>query len=234
MKKKCPDEQTLSGYAQGYLGTKDRDRLTSHLADCDECVEIISLLKAGFERTDEKSILPVPESVTNRALQTAESMARSPFSSLKDRAGRVVEGAKTWMSTIVPQSFGEPDLVPVRGDEINGENEEKQIDRIEKRFDNLVARIEIAQTHIATKNALIRVFLSGDVPDGVRVSLNRDKRELASFLSCDAGIIFEDIPDGNFNLRFSVKGRDLGIFEFTIPYIDIPDHNTGENPDESE
>src|SRR6185295_20117443 len=43
MEKSCPDDLTLAGWVEGTLSPQDRNRMTAHLAACDDCRRAVAL-----------------------------------------------------------------------------------------------------------------------------------------------------------------------------------------------
>jgi anti-sigma factor RsiW len=50
----CPDDETLAVYLEGGLAPARRTRLETHMSDCDRCLELLSVLIAGWPHTCER------------------------------------------------------------------------------------------------------------------------------------------------------------------------------------
>lgn len=98
IKRKCPDEVALSAYSDGMLDPRQLESIESHLASCDECIEVLSLLYEA-KKLAQKGTLDVPPL---EVVERAKSLVDDDSPSFLSRA---IE----W----IRESFPQPVLVPV-------------------------------------------------------------------------------------------------------------------------
>ena len=214
LEKRCLDEETLADFLEGRLAEEKLSQTEDHLADCDQCLDIIKIgggLIRGGETTGTQ---PVPERVTDEAVKLvigerphkAKSATEKVGSSLKQISARV----SRWFSH---EFWGGAQLAPVRGDwQIVTDN----VIKVKKQFKSFEVGIEVEK--ISRDTATIRVTLvAGEqVHTGMRVTLKKGDREVSSDAMNGKLVVFESIPFGQYQLVFSSLGETLGNYKFEI------------------
>jgi hypothetical protein len=88
---------------------------------------------------------------------------------------------------------------------------------IRKTFADIQTEIEIEKTITDSANIKVRFPGSTKHSAGTRVTLQKDKREVASFLSGKTGyVLFEDVPFGHYDLVFLRDGDVFGTYLFEL------------------
>ena len=121
----------------------------------------------------------------------------------------------SWVSNLNLQKiYTHSTLAPVRSYDLAGSID---IFRTKKSFKKLETEIEIEKTRV--DSAVIRVHLVSDGQNktNIRVTLmNKNEREISSFLPTGGDVVFEDVRFGRYSLIFLRNGTTIGAYQFEI------------------
>ncbi len=214
MKTKCISEEALDDFLSGRLNADRCRSIESHLADCDDCLEMVTLSNGVVRGGDPSGTEPVPAAVTRSAVRLALQRQEENRRTFSDRIRRFKNSLRSRLAeAVVPIFLGSPASAPIRGSK---EQVADDLVRLQKTFPHLDTEIEIEK--IRQDLANIRVRLAGvhRKERGVRVGLERDGREISSQLIGGRYALFEDISFGRYCLRFTRDGKNFGEYFFEL------------------
>jgi len=205
MKTSCPGEETFADYIEGRLSPAQRQGLESHLAQCDNCIELLGLSRAAI-RGGPFDTTPVPAHVTRAAVTLAQKISPP----LGKRLQRSMSDVLSHIAD--PSRWARPALALVRGP--RGKDDE--CFQIKRQFKEIDTQIEIEK--IGRNAATIRVFLVNDRGGdrNVRITLMKGGRQVSSDLTASGEVVFENVPFDHYRLVFLRAGRSLGSYPFEI------------------
>lgn len=214
MKNPCPQDEVLADYMENRLKEEEAADVEAHLFDCDLCME--SFLVAGkiLRSGDLAGLDPVPDRVTQAALDRVLETYPSRQESATDKIRRhLKEISQKALEYATSSPLGEPELVPIRS---SRKVVSKDLIHLKKTFKNIDTEVEVEKT--SPRKALIRVRLPNNNGrgKGVRVTLERDRREISSQLFGNGTVLFEDISFGLYRLTFSQNDVILGEYVLEI------------------
>lgn len=215
MKRSCPDEETLAAYVDGLLSQMERTRVEEHILACDLCLEefVVAGSYAGGEHGS--GPVPAPVGLSDAAVRLINRQNDRWYRSLWFKAKRLF-GA-LWQSNPAHYLVGSGtgwQMSTVRGVRKAGFAE---LVHIHRSLDGLEADVEVERT--GPRRAQIRVRLPGGDEDNkrlVRVTLDRDGREIWSSLLKGGDLVFEDLEFGRYTLIFSRNGKTMDAYPFEI------------------
>ncbi|MBU1171936.1 MAG: zf-HC2 domain-containing protein [Proteobacteria bacterium] len=212
MKSQCPSEEFLNDYLEGRLPTDACMGVETHLAQCDHCRDVISVYDSLRDLEGAPDMMPVPESLTQKAIVSVKKMETSPLSRQISRAVRTVsERVRLFGRHMEWFLAGDPVLVR------NGARASSQdVVTVIKVLKGMDASIEIEKCGEAKACLRVDMFSSQTPVPSVRVALFQGQREVASFQAAGKPALFEDIPFGPYVLAFSRKGEHIGEYVFEI------------------
>jgi hypothetical protein len=213
MKIECIEEEILVDYLENRLSEKRRGEVENHIAECENCLDIIALM--GEMRQDDLLTLePVPASVTRQAITKVMGLAEDSISERLSRYFRHL--AANCSDTLArPWSFKTPVPIAVRGRKTTIDDE---IVCLSHSFSDLMAEIEIEKKDNAKVCIRVNLNRKGGLFKAVRISLFRNHREIASYL--DHYALFENVPFGKYILKFTVFEQNMEkIEEYPIQAI---------------
>ena len=206
-KKSCLDEEIIAGCLEGRLSAEDKDAVDAHLLECELCLEEVWIAGKAIRGAVESPA--VPSGVTETAVRlVAGRTMRVAGKGLKESVAAYAEKISDYFRYSLPRRWQQatirssriataPDLVKIR-----------------KIFKEIEAEIEIEKT--GTEEAHIRVKATGKGQNGIRITLKKREREVASQLLSGGYALFEDIPFGRYEIVFSTNGSELGTYTFEI------------------
>ena len=214
MKKRCINEETLADFMEGRLAEDKLGEVEDHLADCDQCLDIIKI-GAGFNHGGGTAdTRPVPENVTKAVADLIGGLHREKASSTVEKVGSSFKLMSARVSRWFSHEFwNSPRLAPVRGDwQIVSDN----VIQVRKQFKTFESGIEIEKINNDTATIRVTLVSGSKAHTGMRVTLKREEREVSSDTMKGTLVVFESIPFDRYCLVFARLGEPLGHYEFEI------------------
>lgn len=205
----CPDEERLAGYLSGGLDEKDRNQLEQHLTCCSFCVsELVAVNRAA----NDADAAPVPRWLMERAMGLVKPVATGRVLELVVKLVRdtveLVSSAGEWMVPLTPQP------VFARGQSAPSAS---SILQLERALDGHRIGVEVEQVESGVCQVVVSVAGADGAPeDGVRLTLLKDEREQASYLTRQGQAVFEGIASGSYDLTISQGPTSLGTLKLKI------------------
>ena len=211
MYKNCLKKEEIVDYLEDRLTDDDRTKAELHLSKCDACLEELMVFTGIVRSGDLDTFDPVPEEVTQAAIDSIQVVENDPFSVKVSRAFKQV--LFKWpdlLTDFLP--WQNIRLAPIRGSKrIISED----LILIRKSFDDFSAEIEIEKT--GHDRARIDVVVTEKIRNNpIRVTLLKDKREVSSYLANGSNAVFEDMPFDHYLLLFTRNGAKIGEYLFEI------------------
>jgi len=214
MKIACPDDERLADYLEGRLLDKERFQLEAHISDCEMCLERLAVSSNLLHGGTEGELDTVPQEVTEAAVR----LVKRKGAGVADAISEGFKGTVRNLSNKVADFFrftpwGAWQLQPIRS---ATRKVGQDLIVLQQTFKDIEAEIEIER--IGTNKCSISVLFPKQSPlgTGVRVTLKRGDREIASYLAEKDRVVFEDIPFGRYGLTLAKEGTALGTFAFEI------------------
>ena len=215
MKKEYPEEEIFADYLENRLTDEECRQLETYLSDCDNCLEELLIAKNMINNSRLSEYEPVSKHITESAVHLLAKRIPAPRRSMQDV---IIQTLKhLWPRIANPDRltvFSDTALTHVRSYDLAAH---PRSFCTKKQFENIETEIEMEKT--GPDCALIRVRLISDIQNkyNIRVTLlNKDNREISSFLLTEGFVIFEDIRFGNYNLVFIRNGETIGTYPFEI------------------
>lgn len=215
MKISCPDEERIIDYLEGRLKDPERAVLEEHISLCDPCRQELIIGNGLVRNADNIKTDPVPEHVTQSAIDLANNHYAGPGISFMEMCKECLNNLRGKMSDLIDWvSLERWGLQPVRGsNRVIFEN----LIRLKRNFKDLKAEIEIERIGIKDVNIIFRILNYQSRENGIRITLFRGQREVSSLLIDAAGlVIFENMPFGHYGLVVARDGIILGDYYFDI------------------
>ncbi len=203
----CPDEETLYAYINGKADRTVTEDVEKHLLECERCLKtVISCFELldqpyGAEKTE------VPLYIKNRIFQNAlieeNFQKKSLWQRFKQRWVNFADSVSQFLSP------GDEECVYVRG-------EKKVISNnlviLEKVFREIKLQIEVEKTGHMKSNIKVAVQnpVGGEGISDIRINIMEDSKEIASFVTTQGEVVFEDLPFGKYMVTASRNGKKLG------------------------
>lgn len=215
MKIICPQEELLADYLEDRLGIEERSGIESHFSACPRCLDELLIANSITQNRENLAADPVPEHVTEAALNLVAKLASRPQDAYKPRSYQFFNIIYDRISEHIKlMKYNKNRFAPVRG---SRRSESSDYYRVRKMFKEIVAEIEIEKA--GHQIAAIRVTLINgfDIENDFRVTLrNSHNRESASHRISGKFAIFENIPFGHYSLAFMQNGKKIGTYSFEI------------------
>jgi len=197
----CPDEEALASYLGGIVAEEARSDMEAHLADCSFCLaEVIAAHKATQESDTEETHRLLMERVM--ALIPAAQAGPAFF----DLVVRLVKDSVELVSTsgrLIPTMAP----VGIRG---RPRPSETSILQVEKEMGRFSVAVEVERVETNLCQVVVRVKENdGRSAEGIRLSLASGGREQASYLTRHGEVLFDRIPQGEYNLAISDSGAPV-------------------------
>ena len=204
----CPDEEIFADYIEGRLSMEKRSEIEEHLSGCDICRDYFIVAERLIRENERFALDRAPAEVTQAAVSLVKNLDTAWQEKLKACIRRLNSSISDFMTPLIGshpaavRSFRE-----VRSNDCI---------TIKKTFKKIKIEFEIERT--GNSKANIRVRLCGYIkPEKiVRVTLKRNKREIASLLLHRGYALFEEIPVGHYSLDFVKDEVLLGTCFFEI------------------
>ena len=212
MEMSCPDEERLVDYCEGRLSEEERSQLEAHLSECTDCLEAFVVAKNMRADMNRFGLESVPKSVTEAAVKLVlRQRAESP--GIVERLGRSVKEMSSRLTDTLRGPWGTLQPVAVRGPETR---EAEDVVRHRVSLEGIEMEIEVEKAgddraHIRVKTAKARRRHKG-----IRVTLKKGDKEIASYRLEGAYVLFEDIPFGHYGISLAEDGAHLGTYHFEI------------------
>lgn len=214
MRIRCPDEERLADYAEGNLSEKDRSQLEEHLADCQICLEGLLIAENLEHRQDLFELDPVPAAVTEAAVCLVTGQHALSHGSSIERFKRSVRNIVSRVSdTLHVGLWARWHLAPIRGSKTVA-SEDLVCLRVP--FMKIETELEIEKTGDDRAHIRVKLPEAYRYKKTARVTLKKGEREVASYLSGGAYVLFEDIPFGHYGISLDEDGVRLGTYLFEI------------------
>jgi len=211
----CLDEEQLAGYLEGRLSEVERDRVERHLADCKVCLHEFVLSRNMVQGAALEKLDPVPGKVTASAIKLIYKQSNQTLVPLKKIFKQSARNLYNKMSDVLTPSPTEKwDFAAVRSSKTTTSRNGVVI---RKTFAEIPAEIEIEKTIQGNAHIKVRFPNRDKSRMGTRVTLQKGKREVSSFLAGKSGyVLFEDVPFGHYSLVFLRNGDIFGTYLFEL------------------
>ena len=199
----CPDEETLAVFLSGSLDDAARNLVETHLTSCSLCVEdLVAAYKSGKLGIDK-----VPQRLVDNAMGLVQGRE-----TLFDLAVRLVKGSIELISTsarVIPAP------APVlRGEVKPAEANSLQVEQEVGRF-RIAVELDLTEAGMCQVVANVREE-TGELAEGVRLSLSSGDREQASFLTRAGTVVFDRIAPGEYSIAVSESGAVVGKIKLSL------------------
>jgi len=212
MKMVCPEEERLVDYFEGRLPEEDRSQLEEHLSECQVCLEALVVTKDMLGKIDQLELESVPDSVTESAVALVASQCAMP-SGFVEKLGRSIKDTVSRVSDTVLGPWGVLQPVPVRGSKTVASED---LVCIKVSFRDIKTEIEIEKAGEDKAHIRVKPDPAARDVEGIRVTLKKGDREVASYPLEGAYVLFEDIPFGHYSISLAKNGVLLGTYLFEI------------------
>ncbi len=212
MKTKCIDEETIIDFLEGRLSGRKLSKIEHHVSACPICLDQVAVYGAMIHGDILEDTEPVPEKVTRHAIETVRNIGKTPFTKAGEGYGeRLSQKLKSALEKIRIGREPVPALVRNR----------EAVDRdnfiiVRKTYSDLDLEIEFKKYREDRATIRIDLLQGYDLSKAPRVTLFKNKREMASSLLSNTAVMFEDIPYGIYVLVFSRNGEKIGEYPFEI------------------
>jgi hypothetical protein len=214
MNKPCPDEEKLLDYLEGLLPEEDRFEVEEHLSDCQTCLDVL-VVTAGMVRDEDRLELdPVPEKVTESAVQLATRQCTKSCGALMEKVEQSIKNTFSKISDsfqLGPWARWQP--APIRG---SRKVTFDDLVCLRVPFKDIDTEIEIEKTGRNKAHVRVKLRETSKHKEGVRVTLKAGEREIASCLFEEGSALFEDIPFGHYSISLAKDGLESGTYPFEI------------------
>lgn len=208
---KCPDDEQLADYLEGRLPADLESQMDEHLSTCDICLEEVVVTR-NLAQAEMDILQPVPDHVTRSTLARLNILQDFSFSdTIIDQVSNTVRKGIDWLTDLV-NPLPEAHLMPVRGSSLNISD---TLIKIEKTFEKIDTEIEMEKRSV--NHTDIRIYVKDiEMRNKIRVTLEKDNREMFSQLLDKGHAVIEDVSFGRHRLIFSRNDEQLGIYSFEI------------------
>lgn len=205
----CLSEEFLAAYLDGLLIGVDKDRVEAHLSDCKECRAQGVVLNELRTELGMENIQKAPRRVTESAKQLVQR------DTLGDLVEIIVEFTRDslrllWPSGSSPSFSLQP--VPLRSASYSpmGRTGKEAVIRVRQEFEKVIAQLTLEKVDESECEitAQITDIMATEPLDKIRVSLIRNKRELASYLTEEGRVSFSNLTAGVYTLEMT-RQKDL-------------------------
>lgn len=206
------DEEALADYIEGRLSGPKKKHIDGLLTRCGPCRDEYVVFDCVVRNASVGEAEDSSPDFTRSAMQTALNANKKVF---RDAAcvfvDAILEAPKKFAG-MVASGFRIPAYATVRG---TTKVISPDMVRVTVDFSQFSADIEIEKRKAL--KAVIRVSVSGDKKhSGLRVTLKKIGREVASHLVNGSYVMFEGIAFDHYTLDFTMDGRLLGQYPFEL------------------
>ena len=214
MKIPCPDEEKLAGYLEGRLSEAEKSQMEEHLSDCQICLEGLVVTNGLVRCKGLHDLDPVPAEVTEATVNLVTSnFAISHRSTMERLKGSIRNLGSRILDVLWLNPLGKWRLAPIRGSK---RVESEDIVRLRVPFKDINMEIEIEKAGAGKARICVSLHGSNKPRKGVRITLKKGEREIASYLLDGAYVLFKDIPFGHYGISLAEDGVSLGTYLFEI------------------
>ncbi|MCK5244980.1 MAG: zf-HC2 domain-containing protein [Desulfobacterales bacterium] len=214
MKATCPNEETLTDYLEGRLSEEERSQVEMHLSECEICLERIVVANGLAQGRDRFELDLVPNEVTEAAVRLVTSQAVTAHGSLMEKVRGSVNNIGSTISEVLrPRQRARWELAPIRGSKTVVSDD---LVCLRVPFDEIETEIEIEKTGSGKAHIRVKPHEVGKQRKTVRITLKKGEREIASYLSDGAYVLFEDVPFGHYSISLAENSVRLGTCLFEI------------------
>ncbi len=214
MKATCPNEETLTDYLEGRLSEEERSQVEMHLSECEICLEGIVVANGLAQGRDRFELDLVPNEVTEAAVRLVTSQAVTAHGSLMEKVRGSVNNIGSTISEVLrPRQRARWELAPIRGSKTVVSDD---LVCLRVPFDEIETEIEIEKTGSGKAHIRVKPHEVGKQRKTVRITLKKGEREIASYLSDGAYVLFEDVPFGHYSISLAENSVRLGTCLFEI------------------
>jgi hypothetical protein len=202
----CIDEEILACYNENLLDEKEREKVEKHLLKCKHCLELVLQYQRVKEAAAQEELLAVPASTLKKAIDLVPEEKLSFFDVVLNFVKETINVISNPLN--LPLSL-EPAPVSVRGIEHRAP---QTTARITKSLPTLELQVEVEGVEKKTVDLRVGTLdLSDKKPKpGLRVSLFDMERELASYISEEGWVLFEDLSYGKYIIKIKDNGKTVG------------------------
>jgi hypothetical protein len=197
----CPDDESLAVFLSGDFSGDRGKIIEAHLAECSFCLdEIVAASKADGAEIVPQYLIHKAQALVESREPLFELVARLFHKSIEliETSGRIVS---------MP-------LPVVRGAAKAGFPNALQVEQKVGRF-RIAVEIEVSEPE--TCQIVANVTEDTGLPaEGVRLSLNSDEREHASFLTRGGIVVFDRIAPGEYSIAVSESGTSIGRIKLSL------------------
>ena len=200
----CPSEETLSLFLGGALAGDARSDIESHLEVCSFCSET---LVAAYKAAEPGETARVPQELMERAM--AFVPAKEAFFEL---AVRLLRGSIELIGTTGR-------VVPLLSPALRGEPKpvESSALQVEQKVGRFKIAVEIDVGDLDACQVITNVTEESGAPaEGVRLTLNSQDREQASFLTRAGVVVFDRISPGEYSIAVSESDNLVGKIRLNL------------------
>jgi hypothetical protein len=200
----CPSEEALALFLNGRLVGHEQSEVQGHLAACAYCAEEVV---AGCKSIEPDLLAPVPQ----RILAKAKALV-AERETLFDLAVRLARGSIELINTtgrVV--SYLHPVL---RAETKAADSNAIQVEQKVGRF-KIAVEIDVGNSQNCQLTANV-AGENGAPADGVRLTLNSDGREQASFLTRAGVVVFDRISPGEYSIAISESDNFVGKIRLNL------------------
>ena len=212
MKMSCPNEERLVDYLGGRLSEEDGSQLEAHLSECTDCLETFVVAKNMVADMDRFKLEPVPKSVTEAAVNLVLSQ-RAESSGFVERLGRSVKEMASQLTDTLLGPWRVLQPVPIRGSE-TCDSEGFVCHTVS--FKGIKTEIEIEKAGDGNSHIRVKLVEAKRRIKGIRVTLKKGDKDIASYHLEGDYVLFEDIPLGHYGISLAENGEQLGTYHFEI------------------
>lgn len=204
----CLAEEELALYLGGALPEDLKQRMELHLAECNYCLdEIVAVHKATLEGDTEE----VPQRILERLMALVPH--RQKEENLLELVVRLAKESLELVST-----SGQLVLTPVPAS-VRSETRSSgpRMVQVKKQMGGFGLLVEVEVLEPGLCQIVVNVNEeSGKPADGVRITLVSAGREQASYLARQGQIVFDRVPQGEYNLAISDLGAPIGTVRLAV------------------
>jgi hypothetical protein len=204
----CPAEEELASYLSGGLIEERKNIVESHLAECTICMDTLIV---SYRAQEDANVAAVPQWLMAKAQRLFQPVPTTRV--IFDLALRLTKGALELVKTsgqFVPMAVP----ASVRGQE---KSTNAHVIQVVKEIAGLRIGVAAENAEPGTCEVVVRVEEPNGKPaDGIRVSLDSDGREQASYVTREGRAVFDRLPQGEYNLRISSLEAPIGTIQLKI------------------
>lgn len=200
----CPDEEELAVFLGGGSSNDIVKIIEAHLAECSFCLDDIVV---AFKADESRESATVPQYLM-RKVQALVDRREPLFEVVAKLVQNTIELMKTSGRVVsMPPPVVRGAAKPVLPNAL-------QVEQEVGRF-RIAVEIEVSEPEAC--QIVANVTENTGLPaEGVRLSLNSDEREHASFLTRGGIVVFDRIAPGEYSIAVSESGAQIGKIKLSL------------------